>query len=164
MIKKIPNYENYEVDSSGFVKNTRTGRVLKVDISNRGYHRITVCKDNKTKKFSLHRLIAELFIPNPNSLKTVNHIKTKADNSYLDLEWMTQADNQLHAVTNNLCPKGSDNGNSKWDEITIDFVCKLIAEGHIRGFILYKTGITKATFDDIKRRKTWVHISMGYNW
>ena len=163
--KEIKGYENYLVFEDGVVLNQNTGRELKPDKTNRGYYRITVCKDNKTKRFSLHRLVAELFIPNPNQLETVNHNDgNKKNNSINNLEWMSQDDNQEHAVVTGLCPSGEQNGNSKWKENTIHEVCKLIEQGLTRGPILKATGVTKSTFDDIRRRKTWVKVSQYYNW
>jgi hypothetical protein len=163
--KEIKGYENYLVFNDGTVLNSNTDRELKPDRTNRGYYRITVCKNNKVKRYSIHRLVAELFIHNPLSLETVNHIDgDKSNNSVSNLEWLTQQDNQAHAVATDLCPKGSSNGNSKWKEDKIHEVCKLIQSGLTRTPVLEQTGITKSTFDDIRRRKTWKHISINYSW
>lgn len=164
-MKEIPEYENYLISECGTVVNNRTGRVLKPDITNRGYKRITVCKNNRVKRFAVHRLVALLFIPNPDNLPTVNHKDgNKLNNCKSNLEWMTQRENQDHAIKNNLCPKGSDNKNSKWKEEQIHKVCSLIQKRLTRSTILKMTGITKASFDDIRSRKSWKHISRDYNW
>lgn len=162
--KPIEGYENYLVHREGYVTNKRTGRVLKTDISNRGYLRITVCKDNKAKKFSLHRLVAELFIPNPRNCETVNHKKTKMDNSYLDLEWMTQEENQRHAVENGLCPRGEESPTAKNKEGSIILICEMLQDGKTRPEIMKQIGVSKSLVDDIRRRKTWRHISSSFNW
>jgi len=163
--KEIKGYENYLVFEDGTVLNQNTGRELKPDKTNRGYYRITVCKDNKGKRFSLHRLVAELFSHNPLNLETVHHKDGNKNHNYKsNLEWMSQADKQAQAVDNNLCPSGEQNGNSKWKEDLIHDVCSLIEQGLTRGPILKATGITKSSFDDIRRRKTWVKVSQYYNW
>lgn len=166
MLKKlIKGYENYCVREDGVVFNVRTGRRLAPDVSNRGYLRITVCKDNRPKKFTIHRLVAELFIPNPHGYKTVNHINgDKSDNSIDNLEWMSQEQNQEHARLTGLCPKGELNGMSKYSEQLIHRVCELIQAGKVRNEVLAATGITKSSFDDIRRRKTWRHVSQDYCW
>lgn len=53
------------------------------------YHRHYV--NGKKVSVYLHRLLAEVFIPNPDNKPTVNHINHKrGDNRLENLEWMTQ--------------------------------------------------------------------------
>jgi hypothetical protein len=164
-MKQIPNFENYTVYDTGVITNSRTGRILKPDINNKGRLRITVCKANRTTRFSVARLVAELFIPNPENKPTVNHKDGDVSNNNVsNLEWMTQQENQQHAVDNNLCPRGEANGLNKWAEATVMLCCRLLSEGYQRGHIMRQTGMTKPTVDDIRRRKTWKHVSMNFNW
>ena len=53
--------------------------------------------------YSVHRLLAEQFIPNPNNLPFVNHIDgNKGNCSLINLEWCTSQENNQHAIDNEL--------------------------------------------------------------
>ena len=52
---------------------------------------------------SVHRLVADTWIDNPNHYKEVNHINgDKDDNSVENLEWTTRSQNVLHAYRTGL--------------------------------------------------------------
>ena len=101
MKKLIKGYENYSVSTEGVVVNEKSNKILNLHISNRGYERVTLSKNNKTKKFSIHRLVADTFIPNTENKPQVNHInEIKTDNRVENLEWVTQSENTLHSIKN----------------------------------------------------------------
>jgi len=59
--------------------------------------------------YSLHRAVAETFIPNPNNLPCVNHIDgVKANNLDTNLEWCTYKENSMHAVRIGLIKTGKE--------------------------------------------------------
>ena len=59
-VKDFPNYLIYD---DGRVQNKKTKRFLKQSIQKNGYYTISLCKDNKSKTFLIHRLIALHYIP-----------------------------------------------------------------------------------------------------
>ena len=66
---------------------------------NGGYRQIMLYKHNVGKMYQVHRLVAAAFIPNPDSLPTVNHKNgIKTDNRADNLEWCSYSDNNLHAL------------------------------------------------------------------
>lgn len=76
--------KGYEISSTGVVRNINTKRVLKEERNGTGYRRITI----KKKHYSLHRLVALTFIPNPKGLPDV--IFKDSDKEYIsltNLEW-----------------------------------------------------------------------------
>lgn len=96
--KFIPNYENYKVSNFGNVKNINyrnTGKELLLKGSSyNGYIHITLTKNNKSKTFLLHRLVAESFIPNIENKPCINHKDCNPQNNRIDnLEWCTQKEN-----------------------------------------------------------------------
>lgn len=71
--------------------------------NHKGYLRITLSKENSIKTFSVHRLVALMFIPNPENKPEVNHKwGVKTDNKASELEWNTTSENMKHAYKTGL--------------------------------------------------------------
>lgn len=109
--KPVVGYEGlYEVSSEGrvlslgrFQKVRNNGRMFRKEqimkLKNRpgGYLGAHLCKNCKHKIHSVHRLVAEAFIPNPEGKEQVNHKNgIKTDNRVSNLEWVTKSENALH--------------------------------------------------------------------
>ena len=92
--KQIDGYENYEVSNEGgLVRNKKTGRILK-QFQDRGYLYVSLSKNSKAKRCSVHRLVATAFIPNPHGYDTVDHIdKNRQNNDVSNLRWMSHKNN-----------------------------------------------------------------------
>ncbi len=66
--------------------------------SQKSYYSVSLCKDGVVKAHYIHRLVAEMFIPNPKKLQQVNHIDADRFNNHVsNLEWCTSSSNHLHA-------------------------------------------------------------------
>jgi hypothetical protein len=93
---------NYEISNFGNVRN-KDKKVLKGNIRD-GYKSATLCNNNQSKSFKIHRLVALMFIENNDSTNNiVNHIDGNKDNNhYTNLEWTTASANVQHAVDNKL--------------------------------------------------------------
>ena len=125
--KDIVGYEGlYQVSNCGRVKslsrymNNKNGgksllkeRILKSAYTKKGYLRVGLCKYSKTKPFSVHRLVAQAFIPNPNNLPQVNHKDENKENNFVyinedgtadleksNLEWCTNEYNSNYGTKN----------------------------------------------------------------
>lgn len=104
--KPIIGYEGlYEVSNLGRVKslnynNTNQEGMLKPSYQSDGYLNITLCKFGKAKRYRIHRLVAEAFIPNPNNYPEVNHIdENKLNNCVENLEWCDRQYNQDYSLS-----------------------------------------------------------------
>ncbi|KDE37385.1 hypothetical protein AW40_06920 [Kosakonia radicincitans UMEnt01/12] len=96
----------YQISNRGrarSIKGDGTFKVLKPNLLRRGYFSFRLYRDKKQKAFTVHRLVALHFIPNPEGKEQVNHINgIKADNRAENLEWVTKSENQKHAFRNGL--------------------------------------------------------------
>ena len=81
------DFPNYSVSEDGEIRNSK-GKIIKGEISNNGYRRVSLSNnDVKHKKMSVHRLVAETYIPNPHNYPEVNHKnENKLDNNVNNLE------------------------------------------------------------------------------
>lgn len=89
---------NYTIDkNTQEIQNISTGLVLKQNYTNNGYLKVTLCLPNKEQHtITVHRLMAMTFIPTPtsNGNYVVDHKNgMKTDNSYENLQWVTQSQN-----------------------------------------------------------------------
>ena len=103
--KDIENYEGvYQVSSFGRVKRLNTNRILKSGKSKGGYPYVVLSKNGITSNKTIHRLVAEGFIPNPENKSDVNHIdEDKTNNIVSNLEWMTRKENINHGTRTERC-------------------------------------------------------------
>ena len=108
--KQIVGFSNYEVSECGRVFSLRrkhnqsdiydeTEIELKVQHIDDAYCILGLTSDEGKKHMkSVHRLVAEAFIENPESKRTVNHKDgDKHNNSKSNLEWATYSENSQHA-------------------------------------------------------------------
>lgn len=96
--KSIKGYSNYEISDYGRVRNVNTGRLLKQGMHRQGYSLVWLSEYGERYAKTVHRLVAEAFIPNPDCKPQVNHIDgDKSNNHYTNLEWVTGSENTIHA-------------------------------------------------------------------
>lgn len=111
----------YEVSPQGAIIKSNTGKAVYQQMTRRGYHQVrlqTGQGDARGRQvFSVHRLVAEAFLLNPEGLPEVNHKNgDKSDNSVSNLEWVSSAENVAHAVANKLY-RSPKTGTGKFNEL-----------------------------------------------
>lgn len=116
--KNIKGYEGlYQVSNLGRIKslpkyNCKTEKILKTHISRRdGRCSVLLCKNPYTReRLSIHRLVANAFIENPNNLPEINHKdENPKNNIYTNLEWCNRKYNMNYGTL----PQRINNKNKK---------------------------------------------------
>ena len=161
----IKGYEGlYEVSNTGYVRSIRrNNKLLKYNSTSYGYKRVGLYKDGKQKFHTIHRLVAETFIPNDNLLPEVNHIDgDKFNNTVENLEWCTQSYNIQHAynmgLTTNFGEKHKDNKLTRLDVIWIREHYKKNSREFGSGAIARKFNVSDTLVRDIIHHKKWKHV------
>jgi len=93
---EIKDYPNYLIYDDGKVWSKKRKIFLKESINN-GYKTVYLSKNDKRKKFRVHRLVAFHYIPNPKNKPCIDHInRIKNDNRVENLRWVTHQENCLN--------------------------------------------------------------------
>jgi len=104
----------FEANNNGGSSIFKKGMSIKPILNDKGYFKVSLCKNNKPKSFRRGRLVAIHFIDNPLNLPEVNHKHgNKLDNRYFQLEWQTKNGNMAHASATHLFRRGITHPSSK---------------------------------------------------
>jgi len=163
----VIGYEKYyKISNKGRLRrilkksSLKYGNVLKPAKSRCGYYLAVMSVNGKCKSFSVHRLVAKAFIPNPENKPQVNHIDgVKANNFVENLEWNTASENVLHAFRTGLEKplQGVKHPMSKLTDKDVLKIRELLktmtttAVGKIYG-------MNRNSMLNIKKGHTWSHI------
>ncbi len=81
----------------GRVKNIKTEKILKQSTDKRRYCRASLYKDGKVSKFSIHRLVAQEFVDNPERKLYIDHMDRNSSNNCINnLRWVGNSQNRMN--------------------------------------------------------------------
>ena len=163
----------YYISTFGRVLNRKTNTLLTPSPNEKGYMTVCLrCHCNRSKTFKLHRLVAKLYVRGETPEKCeVDHIDgDKTNNRASNLRWVSHLENMRYAYENKLVPimRGERNGSCKVTEEQVQEICELLVSFKGKSAEVCKYLRNKG-YDykfgyilDIKRKRTWVHISDKY--
>lgn len=156
----IRGYE-YEVNRDGVIRRASTGRILKPRLNHDGYWVVTMGPTKGRIQRHVHRLVGELWVPNPEGLQDVDHIDFDRQNCCADnLQWIDHFSNVKRscAVGHYKGMPGESNPNARTDEETVRMMRKDFANGATRYAIGKKYGVSWTQTDRICKGKSWSGI------
>lgn len=141
---RVSSKARIQVYADGRVYN-HPHRVLKQSLTSKGYPIVHFYCEGQRKTLSIHRLVAESFIPNIQDKPCVNHIDgVKVNNSVDNLEWMTYAENNAHALDTGLKDQTPSTYKSKLSKLSREARQDIIDN--------YKSRVPGHTFADFARK------------
>ena len=151
----------YTIYSDGTIYGV-SGNLLKQRPNPDGYATVTLGDGKQRKNYSVHRLVAEYFLPNPNNLTDVDHLDGNRMNPRVEnLEWVSHQENISRAKA-----RGSYNGRYVGEKnpkarLTEEIVLKLRAE-YAQGVTIQemvkKYGFAWNTIGNAVKGYTWAHL------
>lgn len=86
----IADFPNYIIEPDGKIFSKKSNKYLKLSKNQNGYLSVELSNGKCRKRFLVHRLVAQVYIPNIFNLPQVNHKdEDKTNNSVSNLEWCT---------------------------------------------------------------------------
>ena len=95
LIKPIRGWEDkYSITNDGRVYSYFSNKYLNPVLDKDGYATVNLSRDGISRKYKIHRLVAEAFVDNLNDKNEVNHKDFNRSNNWFEnLEWVTQEEN-----------------------------------------------------------------------
>jgi len=154
-------------DANGVNRNFKS-KPVRIWVKDGHYCKVSLSKGNIKKSFTVHRLVAIAFIPNPLNKITVNHIDGNRHNNHVsNLEWATYNENMQHAYDTGLLEnctylkgnKGEKHPYSKLTPMDIEMIKCLHNGGFNYPQIAPKFNVHSTHIGLIVKNKSWSHLN-----
>lgn len=155
---------NYAVSNFGNIRSEVTQKMISQTVNRLGYRKLKLVVNGNILTKTVHRLVAQAFIPNPENKPMVNHKDGDKQNNYhKNLEWVTAKENTQHAISSGLSNRiGSKNPKAILSENDVAIICKLLEDGHSISAVSSKTKISQGIIRNIRCKGQWKHISKNF--
>jgi hypothetical protein len=119
----VKGFEGYMVSSLGRVMSVRYGqKIMKTGVNDKGYSYICLTKNKQKQTKTVHRLMAEAFLPPVEGKLTVDHIdRNPGNNSLSNLRWADRSEQSVNrnAYSNSLHKNISRSKVTGWYHVVI---------------------------------------------
>lgn len=155
---------DYVCSGCGRIFSFKRGKIreLKYNTHKDGYQMCYLFINGTKYSILRHRIVAKLFVDNPENKPQVNHIDgTKSNCNAKNLEWVTQSENIKHAYDNGLMKKNPlDLYNASLSEADVLKIRKLILLGTKQRNIASQFMVSEQLISRIKHNKGYVGIGL----
>lgn len=164
--KDIEGFEGlYQVSNKGRVKSFHGSKELirKPLTNKKGYKSLALTRKPAIRiNYTIHRLVAEYFIPNPENKREVNHKDGNPSNNNVEnLEWATSSENTMHSYENGLQGRGENFYSAKLTENeAIEIINAYRLGVFSQSMIAEAYGISKSSVKDLLAGRNWAHLGI----
>ncbi len=182
----VAGYADYEVSSHGRVRRARASFLIRPNgklaargvagtflTPRRAWKRLDYlvvslrCPKSAwgSRKFLVHRLVAQAFLPNPTGKPAVNHKDSDPANNHVgNLEWCTFKENTRHAYDKGIVPRppykiGLSHGMAKLNAKSVRRIRRLALRGEKSPGIAAKIGVHKSTVERVLNGRRWSEVT-----
>ena len=168
----VPGYEGlYRVSDDGDVMHVagrdsigryRDARALTPNATRTGYRKVSLSKNSVVWVTKVHKLVMLAFVGPRPDLMVVNHKDgDKANNTLANLEYVTVAENEAHALRNGLKPSHERHGQAKLTRDQVSECHRRSALGETHTSIAKDFSVHITTISNVVTGKTWRGVNHG---
>lgn len=163
--KTIKDYESlYEVSNLGRVRSKKTNKIMAMYKQNKGYYCLSLSYKSKTYHPTIHRLVAEHFLPKIEGMNQVNHIDgDKSNNTVANLEWCNQRLNYNHGMKNFLYSHNENHYFAKLTNEQVKCIPEFYRLGFIRATIAKILNIESSSLEAIENGISYRELNLNFS-
>jgi len=160
---RVGDYYGYKVREDGVIFSKKTGLPMKQALNDKGYLGVTLSINKKAVFKRVHRIVAEVFIPNPENKPCVNHKDMNRANPHCsNLEWVTHSENVIHSIKNGSRANWTRNNSKEKNpnaKLNNEIVCAIRDLYYVCGYSQNKIGsifnLNQSRITKIVNYKQW---------